>query len=76
LAEASASRDRATGWLIGLGAGPATFVAVGAALAFGHPSVAFPLAALGCGVQVVRVCRARRDVDRIRRALQDPMDGS
>jgi Flp pilus assembly protein TadB len=77
LDEAVRSQSRATGWLITLGFGPATLLAILLALLVdGSRELAIGFALLGTAVMGVRAYRASRRVKEIRRALEDPMDGS
>jgi uncharacterized membrane protein len=58
------------------GVGPAAVVAVGLAVLTGSVQLAAGLFALGVAVEAVRVWRLDRVVRDLRRALEDPMDGS
>jgi hypothetical protein len=77
LDEAVRRRSRATGWLITLGFGPATLLAVLLALFVeGSRDLAVGFAMLGTAVMGVRAYRATRKVEEIEQAMRDPMDGS
>ena len=77
LVEATARRDRAVGWLMLVGFGPAALVAV--LMAFfleGSRELAIGFAALGAAVMALRAWRAHREVQTLEKELADPMDGS
>lgn len=77
LDEALRRQSWATGWLITLGFGPATLLAILLALLVdGNRELAMGFALLGTAVMGARAFRANRRVKEIERALEDPMDGS
>jgi hypothetical protein len=74
--EAVEKKAWATGWLMIFGFGPAAALSIALALAAGRPDLIWPFVGLGATVQILRIWREKRRIQRIEEELGDPMDGS
>jgi hypothetical protein len=67
---------RMAGWFMLFGVGPAALVAIVLALVTDRPDLVWPFFGLGVGVQIRRIWKEQRQIARIERELEDPIDGS
>ena len=67
---------RMAGWFMLFGVGPAALGAIILALLTDRPDLVWPFFGLGIAVQIWRIWREQKRIQRIEQELEDPIDGS